>query len=143
MPVPMKIPVAVIGASGYTGLEAIRLLDGHPSFDLVAATSRTYAQQPLRLQVPGVRSKLVFEDMRPVEAAERAEAVLVCLPHKEAAEVVAQLIGTGKKIVDLSADFRFHDPRLYAAWYHEHPHRHLLRQAVYGLTEYKRADVVK
>ena len=138
-----KIKVAIIGASGYTGVELMRILAGHPEVELTAVTSRQYVGVPVAELFPSLRDivGLSFMDNRVAEIAGLADLVFTALPHKAAIEVVAELHGAGKKVVDLSADYRFSDRKLYESWYQPHTAPELLAEAVYGLPELFRAEI--
>ncbi len=126
--------VAVAGASGFAGALAARLLWRHPSFDLVAVTSRSDAGRRLDDLYPHHRVPLVL-DAFDVDELGPIDAAVVAYPHGAAAEAVAQLHERGIKVVDLSADFRLRDAAVYGAWYREHPAPQLIPEAVYGLPE--------
>lgn len=137
-----RIKVAVIGASGYSGIELLRILVRHPGAELVAVTSRQYAGQTLakvfpRFRACGPEADLAFiaPDMDAV-AATGAKVAFLALPHGVASEYAIGLLGRGLKVIDLSADFRLDDPAVYQEFYdHPHPAPALLREAVYGLPE--------
>ena len=136
------VRVGVLGASGYTGGELLRLLARHAGFEVGLATAERRAGQPLGSVFPsldgiGAPDLIKLEDA----AWDRLDAVFCCLPHGAAQEVVAAL-PAHLKIVDLSADFRLSDPRVHAAWYGHAPRAEALqKEAVYGLTELARAVV--
>ncbi|HXW85121.1 MAG TPA: N-acetyl-gamma-glutamyl-phosphate reductase [Candidatus Binataceae bacterium] len=139
-----KVKVGVVGASGYSGIEAVRLLAGHPFVELSVLTSEHYAGR----EVVEVYRHLAGIDLPPFEELRaglfrgRAEAVLACLPEKVGAATVAELVQSGIKVVDLSADFRLKDPAAYRATYGvEHPAPELLRETVYGLSEFHRQEL--
>jgi N-acetyl-gamma-glutamyl-phosphate reductase len=130
--------VAILGASGYTGRELLRLLAAHPSLRVAAAmTARPGAKpEPPELPVDPVVEPLDLERLADVDG------VFLCTPHGAAAELAARILALGPKVVDLSADFRIRDARQYAAVYHtEHAAPALLTEAVYGLTELARPAV--
>jgi N-acetyl-gamma-glutamyl-phosphate reductase len=133
----MKLKVAIIGASGYTGLELLRVVLRHPQLELVAATSEQRAGKPVGEAIPALRGllDLVFETANPEAIAQRAELVFTALPHAASAPTVAALRKAGVRVIDLSADFRLRDPRVYAEWYGEHKAPELFGRAVYGLPE--------
>ena len=133
--------VAVVGASGYTGLELLRILWRHPDVEITAITSRQHAGRPLSELYPAFRGLLDrrFEAPDPPSLASRADFVLVALPHGAAAPVVRELLAHGLRVIDLSADFRLRDPDAYRHWYGEHPAPELLGEAVYGLPELHRS----
>lgn len=145
LPTKRKIPVAVIGANGYTGIELVRLLLGHPSVKLVAITSRQFAGQPLAQVFPAFagESKLVFEDLKISVLAKKIKCVFLCLPHHESMETARLFRNAGVKVVDLSADFRFKSATTYENTYGPHTQKGLLQSAVYGLCEIFGKDIAK
>lgn len=135
--------VAVVGASGYTGLELLRLLVRHPDFEIVALTSERQAGTLLGDVYPAFRGVLDqrFEAVDAKAIAERAEFAFAALPHAASAPVVRELIHAGVSVVDLSADFRLRNAETYAAWYGEHRAPELLGKSVYGIPELHRAAI--
>jgi N-acetyl-gamma-glutamyl-phosphate reductase len=105
--------------------------------ELAAVTSQSYAGKPVAEVFPALRGlcSLVCEPLDIEKLVRRVDCVFVALPHKTAMEVVAPLVRADKKVVDLSADFRFRDPATYERWYQEHTAKELLAEAVYGLPE--------
>jgi len=137
-----KLNVAVLGASGYTGAELIRLLVTHDGIHVAALTADRRAGESLGAVFPHL-AHLDLPDLVAIEAVDWSgiDAVFCCLPHGTTQEVIAGL-PQHLKIVDLSADFRLYDPATYATWYgHEHRATELQKSAVYGLTEVKREQV--
>jgi N-acetyl-gamma-glutamyl-phosphate reductase len=132
--------VAVLGASGYAGALAASLLHRHPDFELAAITSRSDAGVRLDELYPHHRVPLVLDAYEPGELG-GIDAALVAYPHGAAAPVVADLRERGVRVVDLSADFRLHDPGTYAEWYGEHGAPALFGEGVYGLPELHRDEV--
>jgi N-acetyl-gamma-glutamyl-phosphate reductase len=139
--------IAVVGASGYSGEELIRLLQGHPAADLVCVTSRQHAGQKLGAVFPKFRSKkyadLAFSpsDSKSIIGS-GARFVFLALPHGLAAEFAAPLLAAGLRVIDLSADFRLKDTAVYKDFYgHDHPAPELLPQSVYGLPELYREKI--
>jgi N-acetyl-gamma-glutamyl-phosphate reductase len=132
-----KFKVAVIGASGYAGLELVRLLARHPGCELVALTSREWAGRPFSQVFPALAGicDLPFEAPDPQAIGARAEFVFTSVPHQTAMEVVPALLQADCRVVDLSADFRFRDAATYEKWYQPHAAGALLAEAVYGLPE--------
>ncbi|MDI6874198.1 N-acetyl-gamma-glutamyl-phosphate reductase [Candidatus Solincola sp.] len=131
--------VGIIGASGYTGAELMRLLFRHPRVEVAYVTAHTYAGKEVDELYPHLHAYrgMRFRSFRPQEALEEAELHFVALPHGEAMEVVPSLLEGGARVVDLSADYRLTDAREYARWYgKEHGSPDLLSQAVYGLPEF-------
>jgi len=137
------LKVGIIGASGYTGVELARILSSHPEVELTVATSRKYAGQPLSEVFPSLRKRvdLLCENLPADELAERADFFFTAVPHKTAMDIVPPLLAAGKKIVDLSADFRIRDVAVYEKWYQEHSSAELISEAVYGLPELYRNQI--
>jgi N-acetyl-gamma-glutamyl-phosphate reductase len=142
-----KATVAVVGASGYTGEELVRLLLAHPDVDLVAATSRQLTGKSLAQVFPRFAhhkkaTALKFSDPDAKHLAREAGVVFLALPHGLAAEFAKPLLAAGARVVDLSADFRVHDAAVYKEFYgHDHPAPDLLGQSVYGLPEIYRDKI--
>jgi N-acetyl-gamma-glutamyl-phosphate reductase len=130
----------VAGASGYAGALAAELVNRHPSLELARVTARTDAGKRLNELYPRYGVDLVLEDP-PAEDGVDVDAAIVAYPHGAAAPVVSALRKQGTKVVDLSADFRLHDPETYARWYGDHGVPELLGEAVYGLTELHRDQI--
>jgi len=128
------INVGVYGATGYTGVELVRILSRHRQARLAFAASESYAGQRLSDAIPcAFDTPLVKSDDAPLH---KADVVFSCLPHGASADICQRALAAGKRVVDLSADFRLRDPAQYAQWYqHAHPCPDLLEQAVYGLPE--------
>lgn len=143
-----RIKTAIVGASGYTGQELLRLLLVHPQVELVAATSRQEAGRTLDAVFPRFRklpgAELPFIEPDPdAIAATGAKAAFLALPHGVAAEIATALLARGLKVIDLSADFRLHDAAVYEEFYgHPHPAPDLLGEAIYGLPEV-RPDAIR
>jgi N-acetyl-gamma-glutamyl-phosphate reductase len=132
--------VIVAGASGYAGALAAELVDRHPRLELAFATSRSDAGKRLRDLYPRYRSEVVLSELD-LDELEEVDAAIVCYPHGAAAPVVAAMRGLGLSVVDLSADFRLVDAKIYELWYAPHGEPELLENAVYGLTELTREQV--
>lgn len=131
------IRAAVAGATGYAGAELVRILAGHPEVVLTVLTSRQYAGVPFDSVYPAMSGVITreLETFDPDSVCERADIVFTALPHKLPMEIIPGLIEGGRKVVDLSADFRFSDPALYESAYQAHSARQLLAESVYGLCE--------
>ncbi len=132
------IKVAVLGATGYTAVEALKLLLRHPEARIVAVTSRQEGNTPISGVHPSLvgRLEMPLEDLAPEEVGERADCVLGCLPHCASAEILPRVLAAGAKVVDFSADYRLDDAATYREWYgHEHPDAGRLGNTVYGLPE--------
>jgi N-acetyl-gamma-glutamyl-phosphate reductase len=134
--------IAVLGASGFAGALAARLIDRHPFFELEAVTSRSDAGRRLDDLYPHHRVSLVL-DAYDADELGAIDAAIVAYPHGAAAPVVAELHERGVKVVDLSADFRLRDVATYEANYVEHPHPELIPDAVYGLPERYRDAIAR
>lgn len=134
-----KIRVAIVGASGYTGAELVRLLVRHPRVTIGALTAERSAGRPLAEVFPHLAGCDLPPLIRLDElAAERFDALFLCLPHGLTQQVVRDL-PRGPRIVDLSADFRLRDPETYARTYgHPHAAPELQKEAAYGLSEHYR-----
>lgn len=136
-----RIKTAVVGASGYTGSELLRLLLQHPQVDLCAVTSRQEAGKsiaslfPRYRGLPGAELTFIEPDANAI-ATTGAQAAFLALPHGVAAEIAVALLAKGIKVIDLSADFRIRDAAVYEEFYqHAHPAPELLAKAIYGLAE--------
>jgi N-acetyl-gamma-glutamyl-phosphate reductase len=141
-----KKKVTVVGGSGYTGLELLRLLFHHPGVEVVRVTSRQYEGIPVRKIFPSLGERdLTFEAPDVKEMAKDSEIVFTAVPHQKAMELIPQLVKQSKcKIIDLSADFRIREGNVYEHWYdipHEAPW--LLDEAVYGLPEIHGQEIKK
>ena len=142
-----SIKTAVVGASGYTGMELLRLLLMHPQAELACVTSRQYAGQSLSdifprfKNAPGAKLAFTLPEADNI-AATGAEVAFLALPHGVAAEYASDLIARGLKVIDLSADFRISNPDTYQEFYNQpHPDTELLKEAVYGLPEIHRDSI--
>ncbi len=128
----------ILGASGYTGSELLRLLAAHPEFEVAVATAHSHAGQAVGTQTPslaGAYPGLVYEENDPARF-DGLDLVFSALPHGESQRIIPELRGRTGCIVDLAADFRLHDSSLYPQWYgQEHSAPELLGDAVYGLPE--------
>jgi len=138
------IRVIVVGGTGYTGAELVRLVLGHPSLELVAIVGNTTAGLPIDQVLPslkGVMSGLV-QRFDPDAIARDADVAFSALPHAASAEAVSALRERDVPVLDLSADFRFDDLSVYETWYGKHPIPERLSEAVYGLVELHREELV-
>ena len=131
------IRVSIVGGSGYTGGELLRLLLGHPEVTVAQVTSRTFAGKPLTRTHPHLRGVTELRYTAP-DALEPCDLLFVALPHGEAARQWHHLEGLAPRTIDLSADFRLADPELYAVHYGAHPRPELLGTFAYGLAEVNR-----
>jgi N-acetyl-gamma-glutamyl-phosphate reductase len=138
------IRVAILGASGYSALELIRILLRHPEVEITALTTRKTESPSIGEVHPSLagRLHLKLENLSAAEIANRADCVFCCLPHGASASAVAELLPLGKKVIDLSADYRLKSAAVYAEWYGlEHAHPARLSEAVYGLPEIYRERI--
>lgn len=143
-----KVKAAVIGGTGYGGAELLRRLLFHPHVEVRRVTAadnigRRVGEVHLNL---AELTNLRFEQMPPEEAVAGVDVAFLAMPHRTTARVVAEILSSGVRIVDLSGDFRLRDPARYAAYYGaEHPFPELLREGrfVYGLPELNRAAIAK
>lgn len=138
-----KLRVAIVGASGYSGEELLRLLLRHPKVELTCITSRQEAGKPAGSVFPRYREcTLPFSKPEVDEIAAKAEVAFLALPHGLANEFAAPLLDRQLRVIDISADFRLHDPEVYARYYKtEHPAPELLNKAIYGLPEVYREQI--
>src|SRR5438477_5974025 len=143
----MKKKVAIVGASGYSGEELVRLLLAHPHAELTAITSRRYAGQTVahvwpRFAHHPLAKTARFSEPNAQLLAKQAELVFLALPHGVAAEYAVPLLQLGCQVIDLSADFRLKSVAVYKEYYaHDHPAPDLLENSVYGLPEIYRAQI--
>ncbi len=142
-----QVKAAIVGASGYSGEELVRLLLSHPHAELAALTSRQQAGQTVAQVFPKFASHPRAKTLRFAEPnaellAKQAEVVFLALPHGVAAEFAVPLLQLGCRVIDLSADFRLRRADIYKEFYtHDHPAPELLAKAVYGLPEIYRAAI--
>jgi N-acetyl-gamma-glutamyl-phosphate reductase len=140
------LKVGIVGASGYTGAELMRLLAAHPGVEVSLVTAQSYAGRRVGDLYPHLLpyADMVYRPFDPDQAWEEAEFFFVALPHGESMEAVAELRERGARVVDLSADYRFSRPETYEKWYGKpHSHPELLGEAVYGLPELFRGEVAR
>jgi N-acetyl-gamma-glutamyl-phosphate reductase len=140
----MPVRVSVIGASGYGGAEAVRLLATHPEVRLAHVTAETQKDQPLAALYPNLRGfvDLVAEALDPAAIGKDSDLVIVSLPSGKAMEIVPELLERGARVIDVAADFRLKDPAAYPIWYKvSHVAPQYLAEAVYGLPELHREAI--
>jgi N-acetyl-gamma-glutamyl-phosphate reductase len=138
------IRVAILGATGYTALELIKILLRHPQVEIAAVTSRQEGRPSIGAIHPSLsgRLSLAVEDPSPDELASRADCVFSCLPHAASAEIAMKLLAAGTRVIDFSADYRLDDAASYEKWYeHRHPDPTRLGKTVYGLPELFRDQI--
>lgn len=138
------IKVAIVGASGYTGVELLRILVRHPEVEICCVTSRQHEGLPISHVFPSLHGfcDLICEPLDVADIAAKADLVFTALPHKSAMEVVPGFLEAGCKVVDLSADYRLKDQVVYEQWYQAHNSPELFSEAVYGLPELYRQELV-
>lgn len=142
-----RVPVVVVGANGYTGEELVRVLLQHPGVELRGVTSRQHAGRtvgevfPRFFGWPGAEVRFTSPEVEALLSLE-AECYFLALPHGVAGEFAGGLYAAGRRVIDISADFRLRDPACYEEFYgHAHPHPELLARAVYGLPEVYREEI--
>ncbi|MBI4610853.1 MAG: N-acetyl-gamma-glutamyl-phosphate reductase [Candidatus Rokubacteria bacterium] len=138
------VRVAVAGASGYMGAELLRLLLVHPNVELVGVTSERLSGERLDAVFPHLRglADLAFQQLEPARLADEADLVFLALPHMESQKAVPVLRRKGRKVIDLSADYRLKDAGAYTVWYKTpHTDPEGLAEAVYGLPELHRKAI--
>ncbi|HEX7157043.1 MAG TPA: N-acetyl-gamma-glutamyl-phosphate reductase [Burkholderiaceae bacterium] len=136
-----KIRVGIVGGTGYTGVELLRLLARHPAIELTAITSRKDAGTRVDRMFGSLRGVVDLSFCDPADAGlNRCDAVFFATPHGVAMSQARELLAAGVRLIDLAADFRLKDPAEFERWY-KMPHAcpDLLREAVYGLPETARA----
>ncbi len=143
-----SVKVGVIGASGYTGAELLRLLINHPKVEVISITSRKYQGMNLVDVFPHfLKSKyetLIFEEFKPEEISKKCDLIFSCLPHKASYEVVKELFkhSSSVKVIDFSADFRFKRAEIYERVYKvKHTAKELFKESAYGLPEVNREEI--
>jgi N-acetyl-gamma-glutamyl-phosphate reductase len=134
-----KTRVGIINVTGYAGIELARLLCQHPEVELTSVTGRSNAGKKLGEVFPHLAST----DLTITEHPGEVDFIFSALPHKESASEIIPLLNSATKVVDISADFRLKDTESYPRWYgFTHPAPRLLEEAVYGLTEIHRSQVI-
>ncbi|MFZ5625944.1 MAG: N-acetyl-gamma-glutamyl-phosphate reductase [Bacillota bacterium] len=137
------IKVGIVGATGYTGAELIRILQGHPEVKIEVLTSQSYAGQEIAQvfpQLSPLELPVLIEQEQ--DKLTEVDVAFLALPHGVSMPIAARLLAAGVKVIDLGADFRLKDARAYQTWYGlEHTYPQLLAEAVYGLPELKREQI--
>ncbi len=139
----MKTKVGIVGATGYTGVELLRLLLRHPEVEVTALTSQKYAELPIDHVFASMMKSLSLkcEALDVDRISKKVDFVFTAVPHRTAMEIVPSFLQHGKRVVDLSADFRFQDPAVYERWYQRHTTPEILKESVYGLPELHRERI--
>ena len=136
--------VGIVGASGYVGGEVLRLLVSHPKVEIAMVTSRQYVGEYLHRIQPSLKgfTDLTFSELNYDKMSDACDVVFTAVPHGTATEIVKSLYDRGMKIIDLSADYRLHNPEDYQKWYGwEHPHPDYLSKSVFGVPEIHREQI--
>ena len=140
------IKVAICGGSGYTGIVLLRILAGHPKVKVTTITSEKSAGKKITEVFPHLHryKDLVYENLDREKLLGKADLFFLALPHGASQEAVSFFYGNGKKVIDLSADYRLTDPATYEEWYgSSHNFQSALKKAVYGLPEIYRSRIKK
>lgn len=140
------IKVFICGGSGYTGGELLRILSNHPEVFVAGVTSERSAGKSVKDLFPQLHNyaNLVYEHLNPIENLKKADLFFMALPHGESQRAVDFFFQHGKKVIDLSADYRLRDPMTYKEWYNvRHAFQTTLKRAVYGLPEIYRNKIKK
>ncbi len=138
--------VGVVGASGYVGGEMLRLLVSHPKVEITMVTSRQYVGEYLHRIQPSLKgfTDMTFSELDYDKMSDKCDIVFTAVPHGTATEIVKALYDRGLKVIDLSADYRLHNPEDYIKWYGwEHPHPDYLKKSVFGVPELHREEIKK
>jgi [amino group carrier protein]-6-phospho-L-2-aminoadipate/5-phospho-L-glutamate reductase len=136
-----RIRVAIVGGSGYTAGELLRILLFHPQVEIAQVASNGHAGQFIHSTHPNLRGVTALRYCRP-DDLETCDLLFLCLPHGHSATAIERYRGLAARVIDLSADFRLRSPELYRRWYGaEHPAPEVLREAVYGLPELHREEL--
>jgi len=137
------ITVSILGGSGYAGGELLRILLSHPKVKIQDVTSRQFAGKPVSLAHPNLRKVTDLVFVHP-DKLTKCDLLFVALPNGSSMSKMKDLIKIAKKIIDLGADFRLHDPQVFESWYHlKHLAPELLAKFVYGIVELNRAQIKK
>ncbi|MDB4896890.1 MAG: putative N-acetyl-gamma-glutamyl-phosphate reductase [Firmicutes bacterium] len=140
----MRLKVGIAGATGYAGIELIRLLGNHPEAEVVLAGTESYVGQELAAVYPHLAGHLSLPGRAatPEALADECDVVFTALPHGVPMKLAPAVLGAGKKLIDLGADFRLRDTAAFETWYqHKHEAADLMSEAVYGLPELYRAEI--
>lgn len=135
--------VSVIGATGYSGAELMRILSAHPKVNITHAVSKSFAGKKMSdIYESFIASDYTLEELDIDAICADSDLVFTCLPHGTSSDVVPQLLSRGVKVIDLSGDFRYNDAAVYEKWYNlEHGAPHLLEQSVFGMPEMYRDKI--
>jgi N-acetyl-gamma-glutamyl-phosphate reductase len=133
----------IFGATGYTGMELIRILSVHPNVRIEAGSSRTWSKQKASAIFPYISKKNDFPllELDDLLGSPKADVAFLALPHGDSAIAARKLLDAGVRVIDLSADFRLKDLGTYEQWYGRHKDPDLLGRSVYGLPEIRREEI--
>jgi N-acetyl-gamma-glutamyl-phosphate reductase len=135
------IKASIVGATGYTGAVLTDILSQHPEVEIHRLASKSYAGKSVAEVFPRLRVACEYAEYA-ADAVVESDVVFVCYPHAESHPVVTELVESGRRVVDLSADFRLKDPGAYGPWYgFDHPRHDLVKEAVFGLPERYRSEI--
>ncbi|HZJ82404.1 MAG TPA: N-acetyl-gamma-glutamyl-phosphate reductase [Clostridia bacterium] len=138
------VKVSILGATGYAGIELVRLISSHPDVEISNIVSHSYAGQYLKDVYPqfmGTNDR-VLDDLDMDKVVADSDVVFTCLPHGASSKVIPSLYQKGARIIDLSGDFRYISSETFQEWYgYEHPNPGLLKESIYGLPELHKEDV--
>ncbi len=139
------LKVSIFGASGYTGQELTRILLGHPEVQLAAVTSRRFAGMAVGEVFPALYdlTSLTYQNATPQEITAVSDIVFLALPHGVSMKIAPVFLKAGKKVIDLSADYRLRNVKTYEEWYGKHNSENILKDAVYGIPELYRQEIKK
>ncbi len=138
------LKVGIVGGSGYVGGELLRLLVGHSNVEITSVSSTSHAGEKISRIHPDLYgfTDLKFEDISPLDMASKVDLIFLALPHGTSIKYVPELVETGVKIIDMSADFRLKNYKLYKYWYgYEHGYPDLIKKFVYGMPELHREEI--
>jgi len=138
--------VGVVGASGYVGGEILRLLVSHQHAEISMVTSRQYVGEYISRIQPSLKgfTDMTFSELDYDKLTDKCDLVFTAVPHGTAVDIVKALYDRGMKVIDLSADYRLHNPADYDKWYGwQHPHPELLEKSVFGVPELHREEIKK
>jgi N-acetyl-gamma-glutamyl-phosphate reductase len=139
-----KLKIAICGGSGYTGIELLRILSGHPQVTITSVTSEKSAGKQVSTLFPHLQKyqNLAYEPLDKTSLLNKADLFFLALPHGASQEAVNFFFKNNKRIIDLSADYRLSDPRVYQQWYGlPHEYQSTLKKAVFGLPEIYRSKI--
>lgn len=140
------VRIGVLGATGYTALELLKILLRHPEADVCVLTSRQEGSPHIGAVHPQLAGRLdiTLENLSATQVAAKTDCVFCCLPHAASAAAVADLLEAGVKVIDFSADYRLNDADTYTAWYgNQHPDADRLGNVAYGLPELFADDILE